>query len=139
MKVLFVCFGNLNRSQVAEAFFNQYSKKNKATSAGIGAFRYKGKHVGEFKNETEIMNALMAEEGFNFKDREPLQVTPEMIDEADLVVNMAYPDLTPDYMKCKKKIRNWDVQDVLGLPKEELQKIINLIKDLVRDLVQEIG
>jgi protein-tyrosine-phosphatase len=139
MKVLFVCFGNLNRSQVAEAFFNKYSKKNTGTSAGIGAFRYKGKHVGDFKNETEIMNGLMAEEGFDFKDREPVQVTPEMVKKADLVVNMAYPDLTPEYLKDNPKVRNWDVQDVLGLPKEELKKIIELIKDLVRDFVQEIG
>ncbi len=139
MKVLFVCFGNLNRSQVAEAFFKKYTEKHTATSAGIGAFRYKGKHVGDFKNETEIMNALMAEEGFNFKDREPLQVTPEMVEKADMVVNMAYPDLTPDYLKDNPKVRNWDVQDVLGLPKEELKKIIALIKDYVSDLVQEIG
>ncbi len=124
---------------MAEAFFNKLSKKHTATSAGIGAFRYVGKKVGDFKNETEIVNRIMKEEGFDFTDREPVQVTPVMVRQADLVINMAYPDLTPDYMKQDPQVRNWDVQDVLGLPEEELRKIVALIKDLVSDLVQEIG
>ena len=34
-KVLFLCSSNIFRSQMAEAFFNEYSKNNTAESAGL--------------------------------------------------------------------------------------------------------
>ena len=34
MKVLFVCRGNVGRSQMAEAYYNFFTKSNMATSAG---------------------------------------------------------------------------------------------------------
>ena len=40
MKVLFVCNGNVGRSQAAEAYFNRLSKKNTAISAGINTEKY---------------------------------------------------------------------------------------------------
>ena len=34
-KVLFICVGNAARSQMAEAFFNVFSKEGRAISAGV--------------------------------------------------------------------------------------------------------
>ena len=45
MKVLFVCKSNIGRSQMAEAFFNKFSKNHKAISAGISTENHAGKMV----------------------------------------------------------------------------------------------
>ena len=37
MKVLFICEGNMMRSQMAEAFYNSMTKSNDASSAGATA------------------------------------------------------------------------------------------------------
>ena len=51
MNILFVCKSNINRSQIAEAFFNEFSKNHKAISAGINANAYAGKKIKELSKK----------------------------------------------------------------------------------------
>lgn len=37
-KILFVCFANISRSQMAEAFYNNYTNSKSAISAGVADY-----------------------------------------------------------------------------------------------------
>ena len=61
MKILFLCKWNLFRSQIAEAFFNKYSKKDKAISA---SFR-----IPDRKSHKLVIRA-MQEKGIDISKKE---------------------------------------------------------------------
>ena len=75
--VLFVCVGNAGRSQMAEAFFNQLARgKAKALSAG----------TNPAANVEPTVVKVMKEVGIDISGNKPKPLTPEMIDQANLVV-----------------------------------------------------
>ncbi|MDE1827919.1 MAG: low molecular weight phosphatase family protein, partial [Candidatus Micrarchaeota archaeon] len=85
MKILFVCRGNIGRSQMAEAFFAKMSKKNSATSAGTHSREegVEGVKLGIGRWDTPD---AMKEIGFDVSDKVSKQLTPEMINSADRVI-----------------------------------------------------
>ena len=77
--VLFVCVGNSGRSQMAEAFFNQLANgKARAISAG----------TKPAANVEPTVVKVMKEVGIDVSGNKPKPLTPEMIDQANLVVTM---------------------------------------------------
>lgn len=62
-KVLFICEGNVGRSQIAEAYFNKHSRDAVAVSAGLD-------DVGAKYNwrPREDIVAVMKEDGFDVAD-----------------------------------------------------------------------
>ncbi|MCH7801228.1 MAG: low molecular weight phosphatase family protein [Chloroflexi bacterium] len=95
MNVLFVCNGNVARSQIAETMFNHLSD-HQATSAGT-AVRHLDVEGQTIKAHSEspgapvtpgIVLELMQEKGFDLSNNMRNQVTPEMVDSADRVILM---------------------------------------------------
>jgi arsenate reductase (thioredoxin) len=81
--VLFVCWHNAARSQMAQAFFEQLADgPHTAASAGT--------HAGTDLNP--IVVEVMREVGLDLSDRKPRQLTPELVDEADVIVRILSPD-----------------------------------------------
>ncbi len=135
MKILFVCRGNVGRSQMAEALYKIYGDKtNEVSSAGT-------KLSGP---EEPIMNLPLAfnvvdvikEEGLDISTAVRNQVTPDMADEADkiiLVVDDADP--IPEYLKNNAKVTQWNVPDPKGTSLERHREIKDQIKELIKSLV----
>ncbi|MBS3137791.1 hypothetical protein J4232_05125 [Candidatus Woesearchaeota archaeon] len=59
LNILFICKANVGRSQIAAAFFDALSKKNKAIGAGTNVGENAGKPLHEF------VVKCMAEAGYN--------------------------------------------------------------------------
>ncbi len=95
MKVLFVCRGNVGRSQMAEAFFNHYSRNHSATSAGINGLKYSQRRIGDLSEEAV---RCMQEKGIDISGKTPRQLTREVADESELVVWIADRNAVPDYL-----------------------------------------
>lgn len=115
MKVLFVCLGNVFRSPMAEAFYNSYARDHGATSAGVeaSASHLEGRLVSE---ECLVTVQLMREVGIDIGRKRARQLTPAMVDGADLVVYLADRDRLPAYLAESEKLRRWPTKDLVDGP-----------------------
>lgn len=133
MKLLFLCKANITRSQMAEAFFNAYSKLHTSESAGLKPEIYR-MHNDVIKTMKEV--------GFDLSDKDPRIVTKDMINYADKIIIMS-SDLEQYYIWNKKPII-WDIADVVKkengqIPYQQFLNVREKVKAKIEELVEEIG
>lgn len=144
MKVLFVCKGNVGRSQMAEAIFNKLAGgKHRAFSAGTWVYDKEGRSLGgqkisEVLEANEVVNSLK-ELGIDFSQSQRNQITPEMVMGADVIVVMAEVDTVPDFLKNEPKVTFWDVANPKGMNQEETNKIRNKITENIQELLTKLN
>ena len=90
MKILFVCRGNVGRSQMAEVIFNKYSK-HKSSSAGTLILGNKSQKLKDIPL-TEPVIKFMKKEGIDISEKEIKQLNQEMCNEFDKIIVMAEPE-----------------------------------------------
>ncbi len=130
MNVLFVCNGNVARSQEAELFFNQLSKNNHAVSAGVDV------KVG--KPIDPIVVAVMDEAGYSMQDSVRKFADESLVDKANLVISFKPYDELPVILQKHENVRYWNVLDPQHQPIEFHREVRDQVKMLVEELVQEI-
>ncbi len=128
MKVLFVCEGNMMRSQMAEAFYNLMTKSNDATSAGATAETKD--HIS--KRAIEIMNDIE----YDVTNLKPKQLNEQMTKAADKIVYFP-SDYMPDYVKQSPKSELWNVIDP-HYHKEQGMDLVRRVRDDIRQRVQKL-
>ena len=142
MNVLFVCKANVGRSQVAQAFFEDLSG-HAATSAGTEADRI----LAEDHSSSRLLRdgrarysiPYMREHGVDMGDRERIQLTPALVDQADKVI-MILPKVDwPDYLVESDKVILWDLPDPVDTNHDEAWTIFDEIGVRIRALVGDIG
>ena len=139
MNILFLCSSNIFRSQMAEAFFNRFSKEHRAESAAL-------------VKPQEKMHALiiraMKEEGVDISQNKSKKLQEEMLRKADVVVFMnknltCFLDSLKPNLKLRAKIEFWDIPDVIAKETDEhlyseFVKSREIIKEKVSNLLREI-
>lgn len=100
MKILFVCRGNVGRSQMATAFYNSFTRSDLADSAGT--------HVekpGQISRERKLERSgksfvvdVMNEVGIDLGANICTQLTPEMLANYDKVISMAGKRYSPTWL-----------------------------------------
>jgi protein-tyrosine-phosphatase len=148
MNILFVCRANVGRSQVAQVCFNKLSRHT-ADSAGIAVDELivklhlrgrKLKDVTSLSRAAEynlecIRNAF----GMDIADKERQQLTPQMVDEADLVVVITEKEQWPAYLQEGGKVVFWDIPDAVGQDDAFVYEVFTQVRRRVEQLVEEIG
>ena len=121
--VLFVCTHNAGRSQIAQAFFEQYAPADlHAESAGQEPADAIWPNVVE----------AMREVGIDISDRKPKKIDLEMQLHADKAITL----------NCQGSpyviggVEDWKVNDPAGQPLEAVREIRNEIERRVRELVE---
>jgi len=143
MKVLFVCRGNVGRSQMAEAIFNQLAAgRHTAFSCGTKVVDKDGQsqHGQKLKDlvpAREVINSLAAL-GIDATECARDQITPEILGQADEVVVVAEEYTIPDYLKAAKKVVYWEVEDPKGKDQAGTDEIREIIAGHVRNLIDEL-
>lgn len=142
MKILFICRGNVARSQIAEAIFNNLSeKKHIAVSAGTKVVKEdiskEGQKIKDIDTATNII-ITMREVGIDVSDHIRNQLTFEIFEKADKVIVMAEMETVPEYLKQSGKVIFWEVSDPKGQSLEFTRQIRNQINILIENLIKTI-
>ncbi|MEE9201982.1 MAG: low molecular weight phosphatase family protein [Dehalococcoidia bacterium] len=123
-QILFVCIGNVHRSPMAEAFFNDCAPPGyRAVSAGL--------RPGRGLNPDAV--AVMAEVGLDISLYFPKPLTPDIMSRARRIVSVG---VDADYLMDFDE--RWEVEDPLHQPVEKLREIRDVIREKVLDLAARL-
>lgn len=138
MKILFVCRGNVMRSQIAAAYLRKLRPDIDVQSAGtqVDAPGQILRDRAEAQAATELALKIAEESDLLIGDLPRTQLTSEIAQEYDLIIYMTLPKETPSYLKKNKAAVYWDVPDPRELPAEGVRKTRDTIKDYVSQLAE---
>lgn len=140
MKILFVCRGNVGRSQIAEGIFNNLCKgKHTATSAGTVVVQDGADMEGQKVKDRDMQIVVVMQEiGIDISQNVRNQLKPEYIQEADKAIVMAEIETIPDYLKESEKAIFWEVADIKDQSLEFARNVRNKIELMVSDFVKTL-
>ena len=125
--MLFVCFENAGRSQLAEHMFN-------AAASG----RHEARSAGTRPRDAvypDVVEAL-ARRGIDASGASPKALSTELTDWADRVVTMGCGDECP---VTGKPTEDWELPDVRGASSEQVEEIAVEVARRLSKLLAELG
>ena len=129
-KILFICSGNVARSQMAEAFYNHFTHTDKAISAGVLDFT-PAKYGHPILEVVTVMN----EEGIDVANKIVKTVTEKVYTEVDHVFILCKKEECPAFLlKDERKITFWKINDPFGSSIDNYRIIRDQIKKLVKSI-----
>ena len=127
--ILFVCIENAGRSQMAEAFFKKYLPPGfEAISAG----------TRPAEKVNPIVAQAMKEVGIDIGEKSPKNISQQMIDDAQIAVNLGCMDEKACPALFLKNVKDWQIQDPKNKPIEEVRKIRDQIEHRVKEFVSQL-
>ncbi len=142
MKILFVCRGNVGRSQMAEALFKQQTTDHEVLSAGTrvvsktGESRH-GQTLRDLMPAADNVILALRKKGIEAAENTRTQLDEEMVSWADIIVTMAEPNTAPDYLANSLKAIYWDVKDPKETTLAEHESILQEIEVLIHDFIEK--
>lgn len=132
MKILFLCKGNVGRSQMAEELFKKkFGGAHEVFSAGL-QISGPEQPIGELIPPVKKVSVVMKEEGLDILKNIRKQVTERMVSDADVVVAIIEDEvLLPDYISQSGKCVRWNIADPKGQDLEFTRNIKDLIKEKI--------
>jgi protein-tyrosine-phosphatase len=135
-KVVFICHGNMFRSQIAKAFYNQIQE------SGSVAYSY-GTHVIDRglqglklsqRSGLEILIAELKKYNIDISNERCEQLKEEYLADADKIVVMAEKEFLPDWLS-KYKYEYWEVPNPEVHTAEDIKEITKMIRKKVLKLI----
>jgi arsenate reductase len=128
-KLLFVCVENSGRSQMAEAFAENYGEgKLEAVSAG----------TMPAKEVNPVVVHVMFEKGFDLSKNKPKLITGQMVQEADMIIVMGCSAEGFCPAPLLNKVIDWGIEDPKDKPVERVREIRDEIERKVKKLIEEM-
>lgn len=126
-RILFVCVHNAGRSQMAAGFMQLLGgEKVEVLSAGSAP--------KESINPVAV--AAMAEVGIDIANNVPKVLTPEAVQQSDVVITMGCGDACPFFPG--KRYEDWKLDDPAGKGIDDVRIIRDEIEVRVRKLLAEV-
>ena len=131
MSELFVCNGNVSRSQVAETMLHLSHHGARSAGTAVRDLDAEGQTLrARADNPTTSVTSgfvleLMLKKGFDLSGNVLKQVTPEMVEASDRVVLMRGRIPPEDFLAWSDKVAVWDIADPLDTSSESTALIID--------------
>jgi protein-tyrosine-phosphatase len=133
MNILFICRGNVGRSQIAEALLKKEAGERFTVSSAGTKLSGPEQPIGELTPATQEVLDVMNEVGIDISRNTRKQVTKEMARDADVIILVVDDnDPIPDYIANNPKVIRWDVLDPKGKDLEFTRATRNQIADLIK-------
>jgi arsenate reductase len=125
--IMFVCVHNAGRSQMAAGFMRE-----------LGGDRVEVLSAGSAPKDSinPVAVEAMAELGIDIANQKPKVLTPEAVQQSDVVITMGCGDACPYYPG--KRYEDWKLDDPAGQGIEPVRIIRDDIKARVETLLNEI-
>ena len=125
--ILFVCVHNAGRSQMAAGFMRT-----------LGGDKVEVLSAGSAPKDSinPVAVEAMLEVGIDIADQQPKILTPESVQQSDVVITMGCGDACPYYPG--KRYEDWKLDDPAGQGIEAVRTIRDEIKARVETLLAEI-
>jgi len=135
-KVVFICHGNMLRSPVAKAFYNQLAKDgSQAFSYGVSVDSegHRGLKLSSFAG-LEILFSELKKYNLDISNEHCGQLKEEYLKDADKIVVMAEKEFIPEWLN-KYEYEYWE-----GIPNPEVHtvEVIRGIGKLIREKVLKL-
>ncbi|PIR94311.1 low molecular weight phosphatase family protein [Candidatus Falkowbacteria bacterium CG10_big_fil_rev_8_21_14_0_10_39_11] len=130
MKVLFVCHGNVGRSQMAEAYFNFFTQSKRAISAGVDPTT-----PSRYSHPTKEIIQVMNEEQIDVSGQRVKLLNEEMVVGVDKIYVMCKKEQCPEFLREMLIVVYWDVVDPFKMDVVGTRLIRDQIKDKIVLLV----
>ncbi len=128
-KVVFICYANACRSQIAEAISNRIGGNLlEAYSAGINP-------LGRICVEVE---ELMKEKGFDISNQYSKGIYEIPLEEMDFVITMGCctaNEICPVAFAGKKL--DWEIPDPFGMDRITVEEVFDLIYEKIEEFIKE--
>ena len=137
-KVLFVCNANAARSQMAQGFYNHYSRSQNADSAGLNPEKKwdEAPTLSDFEamsHKPAKSSETMQEAGIDITGHKRQLLTADKLGDYDLIVNLAEKSQTPDWLRGDNVIW-WNVTD----PRNESVEKNRIARDEIEQRVKSL-
>jgi len=129
-KILFVCSGNVGRSQMAEAFYNYFTKSKNAFSAGTNS-----NTSTKYPKIPDEICQIMKEENIDVSHQKVKLINKHFVDETKRIFVMCKKNLCPDFLINSDKVIYWEIEDPYQMSVDDMRKIRNQIKVKVQSII----
>jgi protein-tyrosine-phosphatase len=135
-KVVFICNGNILRSPIAKAIYNQMAKDGSSAfsyGARVDAQGRQGQKPISIKGMHVVVNEL-EKFGLDISNEYCNQLKEEYIKDANKIIVMTYKEYIPEWLK-KYEYEYWEVPDPEIITCEIANDIIKILKEKVTKLI----
>lgn len=130
MKTLFVCSGNVGRSQMAEGYYNYYTSSQDGFSAGTSH-----ETPGLYPELPDVMCQLMAEEGIDISKQKVKTIDESFVAAADRIFVLCEKERCPNFLLSSGKVTYWEIKDPYQISVDEMREIRNKIRASVKSIL----
>lgn len=138
-KVVFICKGNIFRSQVAKTFYNQLAKDgSKAESYGTWVENEgnEGLKLSLYPNNLGILFAELKKYDLDISNEHCKQLKEEYLKDADKIIVMAEKEFIPEWLN-KYKYEYWEnIPNPESHTVEFMEDAVKLIRGKVLELIK---
>lgn len=138
MKIVTICRANVGRSQVLAGLLEKMFPHHTIISAGTKVLSSTtGMSMDatclEDTSGSEKVIEVLKEEGIDWSGKVRTQLSPEMLNDVDLVIVMSEPEHIPEYLSKHPKMIYWEVADLKNTSLEFHREIREKLKKLVEN------
>jgi protein-tyrosine-phosphatase len=123
---------------MAEAIYNKLTNTQDADSAGTHAEK-PGETLGDRKKRIggSYLVDLMTDKGYDVGRKVQTQLTKGMLEEYNLVINMAGKRYTPSWLSSAPNYAYWKIQDPTGRSYEITERIMIQIEAKIKEMIKD--